>query len=250
MEILDRVGASESGLTLTELAGQMHLGTTTVHNLARTLASGGYLHKPGRGAKYQLGRRLEELSERRRRRDLLQRGREALEELQGDYPAGTGTLSESMGREIVARLRVSPEMPGLVEEPGHQVMAPYTSASALAFQAFWPATQRQAYLRGYPFEEFATAHWDSPEQLADFLARARRRGAVAMRGAGGKGFRVAVPILSNHHELLGVMGLSLPAEASPTEQDVQEQIIKDLRFRAATLGRESDTNSPEEMLQC
>jgi DNA-binding IclR family transcriptional regulator len=136
-------------------------------------------------------------------------------------------------------------MPGTCQEPGHQVMAPYTSATSLAFQAFWPVPLRQAYLRGYPFEEYATAHWDSPEQLENFLAQARRKGAILLGGPGDKPFRVAVPVFSCGHELLAILGLALPAGAAPGDDPQRQSVVRAMADGADALGRARDSQTKE-----
>jgi DNA-binding IclR family transcriptional regulator len=249
LEILERVGQSEEGLTLTQLARQVKLNPTTAHNLARTLAGAGYLYKAGRGAKYQLGSRIEELSQMQRRRNLLAGARETLLELADRMPEATLTFSEAVGREVVARLRVSPERPDTCQEPGHQVMAPYTSATSLAFQAFWRDQQRRAYLRSYPFEEYATAHWDSPEQLDAFLAKARGRGAIVLSDRYSKGLRVAVPVMSAGHELLAVLGLALGPEAAPQDDREEQAFLETMTAAAQALGRARGTQR-QETLTC
>lgn len=248
MEILDQVGRSEQGLTLTELARMMSLNATTVHNLARTLAEGGYLHRLRRGGRYELGPRLDELAGSRRQRTFLVWGREMLCTLAGAVPEATLTVSERLGREIMARLRVSPERSDVVQQPTYQVMAPYTSASSLAFQAWWPAELREAYRRDYPFEEFATTLWNTREKLDEFLAESRMLGIVMLESSQG-GLRLAVPVFSEREEFLGVVGLALPVEDSPQTATQRNQLVDTLRAAAESYGALRDDPN-EEMLQC
>jgi DNA-binding IclR family transcriptional regulator len=249
MDILDLVGQSQDGLTLTELAGRLRLKTTTVHNLARTLAACGYLHKQGRGGPYRLGRKIDELAEARRGRGFLDRARRVLIDLHRSYPSATVILGEIVGREVAARLRISPERSGVVEEPGHQVMAPYTSATSLAFQGFWRRDQREAYRRDYPFEEFATMAWNSPEQLDAFLDGARQVGAVVLGPDRPSGIRIAAPAFSETHELLGVVGLSAPREVGSTTRK-RQKLIDAVRTASATLGRSDAADASKEMQEC
>ncbi len=232
LEILERVAAAPEGLSLAALAEAMGLKPTTIHNLARTLVATGYLAKRTRPTRYTLGPAVGRLARLSQHRFLDQALVEAVRALADAFADATVTSSQAIGTEVVAVLRISPERPGVLEQPAHQVMSPYHSASALVFQAFWPGETREAYRRRYPFEEYGRGRWGSLSDLEAFLDQVRGAGAVVLEPNGeSRLLRVAAPVYSPRQELVACFGVSMPGDAveRPATGALAERVLAESR---------------------
>lgn len=215
LAILDRVAASERGLTLVELCDELALKPPTAHNLARTLLANGFLEKTGRPVRYRLGRGCLDLAAAYASRTLLERAGRSVQELAGRFPAVTFTYSEPVAGEVRVFLRVSPERPGVVSRPGGRPMSPYGTASSLLCQAYWTDEERSAYQQRHPFWEEGAALWGNEERLGSLLAEIRQAGVAEPAFEGNDAHLLAVPVFDRHDHLAGCLGarMVLRAEA-------------------------------------
>ncbi|HAU37578.1 MAG TPA: transcriptional regulator [Phycisphaerales bacterium] len=216
LDILDLIAQFPEGLTVKELAGRMGLRPSTAHNLVRTLAAREYLQKVSHPTRYRLGSALVELTRRRVSHRLHARAAEVLVGLFEKLPCATLVFCESLGGQVVATLRMSPERPGVLERPTGRAVHPYGAASSLVFQAYWPAEQREEFRRAHPFWEHGAHLWKDADSLERFLAGVRQTGHAAPPCGDGI-YRVAAPVFSPAGELLAALGGSIhdPAGAGP-----------------------------------
>ncbi len=212
LDILELVAASEEGLALRELSERLGLKAPTAHNLARTLASRGFLQKTTRPVRYRLGRAVVELGHLPSQQALLGRAPRALRRLFGELEGATVTLNQALGGEILTVLRISPERPGVLERPRGRTMHPYGTASAVLYQALWTEEERAAYRRRYPFWEYGAHLWADQRRLEQALDEARRKGYAAFDLPQAGAFPAAAPVFADNHELLAAVGASLPGE--------------------------------------
>lgn len=217
LEILRRLAPSDNGLTLNELAAEMGLKQGTIYKLLQTLVVEGFVEKSARPVRYTLGGGAFALAEQYHRRDLLKRAEGVLERLFAafsDYRANV-VLAEALGGEVEIVLRMSPERPGILERPRGRIMAPYTSACPLVFQAFWTERERREYQRRHPFWEEGAHLWETPENFDLMLESIRKQGYAVPQFKSGMPYLLAVPVFTAGAQLAAVLGVSMPVSHIP-----------------------------------
>lgn len=228
LDIVEALMRSDRGLGLGELSERVGLKKTTAHNLVRTLRSRGYVDKdPGGG--YCLGPVFEEIFQLRFSRGVFGRGEAALKSLSTRFPGSTVTLSELVGGEIVCRLRISGDSPGVVRRPVAMTLGAFGSATGLCFQAF-NDTFRAALGAEGMFEEAGQTFPGSREDFRKAVSEARRTGVAAVTGGGA--WRFAAPVCGNF-----AIGLSL--DAVMTAQS-RRRVCAELMAAARTIAEGHD----------
>ncbi|MBN2448903.1 MAG: helix-turn-helix domain-containing protein [Lentisphaeria bacterium] len=211
LRLLELAADSDRGLTLGELSSALELKVPTAFGLAKTLVAGGYLTKTSRPVRYRLGDGLVQLVQRHHRRCWLLRSEEAVRCLFAELGEATVLLAEGTGGDFAPRLRMDPSRPGVLERVVNRYLAPYSSAVALCFQAFWPALEAAMFRSRYPFAEYGLGLWRREAALEAFLSESRERGCVVGRN---QPPRVAAPVFGAGQELLGCLGASLNGDSS------------------------------------
>ncbi len=227
LAILERVARAPEGLALRDLAAALGLGPTTVHNLAATLVARGYLAKTTAPKRYVLAAAARALAAAGGQQALEQRVATALRGLAARWPQATITVAQPLGREIVTHLRRSPEQGGALQRPAHLVLPPYTSASALVFEAFWNDAERAAYQQQFPFAEYGRGFWGKLARHENFLAQIRRRGHAVLDLKDGR-LRAAAPVFDEAGTIRFALGVALPTP----KPSVQARLVRDLERTA------------------
>jgi DNA-binding IclR family transcriptional regulator len=215
------------------LAEALGLKAPTVHNLMRTLTARGYLRRDTEPVRYRLGPAFAEISRRRAPRALLIAAERELKALHHAEPDVVLTLAEASAHLVAVVLRVSPEAPGIVQRPTAQVLNPYSSSSALLFQAFWSEEQRSAFELLHPFWESAAPLWKTPEALLAFLSDTRRTGVAAIHFEGETIVKVSVPVRHPDGTIAAALGLSAPARTLTADR--RKRLIDSLKAAAVRL---------------
>ncbi|HRU05343.1 MAG TPA: helix-turn-helix domain-containing protein [Candidatus Brocadiia bacterium] len=213
LDALQAVAQAEQGLRLSEIATALGLKAPTAHNIVRTLAARGFLQKRPSDARYGLGPAVMEIASGHRRRALQQRALAAVQELYDTLKVATVTFAEPVAGEMVVRLRMSPDRPGVTQEPLNQTFHHYSNASGLAYLAFCSPEERNAVERRYPFAEYGAHIWKTPADLETFLTQVRGQGYATPVTAGQRSRGVAAPILGKGHEFLATIGASALVES-------------------------------------
>lgn len=225
-EILQLVSASEGGITLKQLSLALKLKPQTLHNLARTLVTRRLLEKLDHPPRYRLGEALFEMVARHHDHELKRKASDAVHEIAARLPQATVVLAQGIGGEIQVLARMSPERPGVMEQPQHHVLGAYASSSALVFQAFWTEEDRNNFRRRYPFEEYGAGLWQSEATLDRYLDEVRHKGYALLPPADRAQLRVAFPIFGAGNELRAVLGASVPASDSLAQPAGYAQVVK------------------------
>ncbi|NLF29834.1 MAG: helix-turn-helix domain-containing protein [Planctomycetes bacterium] len=226
LDLLEAVCAAPEGLPLGAMAAAAGLRTTTAHNLAATLVRRGYLAKTARPMRYVAGAALHTMMGAVHGEARGRWMETAVRDLARRRPEATVTAAVDRGGDVTVVVRMSPEQPGQVQHPAHQVLRPYHSVAALVFQALWPAERRQGYRMRYPFDEDGSSRWPSPDALEAFLAQVRRT-ARAVLTDGDTLLRAAVPVFSAGNELFATLGAATP------DLDRSADLVADLAAVAA-----------------
>ena len=234
LDILEHAGRMPEGVGVRALAAQLGLPPPTVHNLMQTLAARRYLVRTEHPVRYRLGQAAHQLAGQAE--DGSEPAAVALLALQRRFPAAVLTWAVPAAADAVVRLRVSPDAPGVLQRPLAQMLSPYGSATALLFQALWPADQQAAFRQAHPFWEQAAPLWRTPHRLAAFLSTTRRRDHALCRFRGDELLKIAVPI-RRQHALAAALGAAWPARQAPP------QARRDLLAALTTIARELENRS-------
>jgi IclR family acetate operon transcriptional repressor len=234
IEIVELLSGSDEGLTLRELAGKLGLKPPTTHNLLRTLVAAGWVCKTQRPGVYRLAGAVGELARRADQALGTAAWRAELLRLAGQRAGVQYIVARRAGQEIMAVLRVIPERPGEVQQPQGAVLHPYTTASALVYQAFASLDERQEYRSAHPFWEKGAALWGSPPQLEQFLAHVRDVGYAVLAAPDEGLFKAAVPV-AGRHGLVAILGASAPV--ATVDADAQRACVRELVESAGRLAQ-------------
>lgn len=214
LDIVELAGGAQDGLTLKQMADALGLKPPTVHNLARTLVSRGYLEKTSGRPRYALGPAVVRVAEAFWRRALVEQAEAEVGGLYSHFDEATVVFVEAVGGDLLSTLRMSPERPGVLERPRNRRMHPYGTASALVFQAFWTEEERRAYQERNAFWEFGAHLWRTERKLDEFLEQVRKKG-TAVPDFKGKGIvPAAAPVFGSGGELAASIGGSLPEKGA------------------------------------
>lgn len=205
-EFLKTVSATEEGLTLQQLSQETGLKLPTVHNLVSTLVSLGLLEKSRQPKRYRLGPSLLHMVDQYWHNATFQRAEQAVKELAVAMPDAIVTFAQHRAGDVVIVLKVAPHVPQIVQRPKGLVLAPYSSVSALIYQAYWDPIDLLEFRRHYPFEEYARTHWLTPADLEAYLEGVRRQGHAHYVDEVPPGSRVGAPVFDRHCQLIGVLG--------------------------------------------
>jgi DNA-binding IclR family transcriptional regulator len=147
-----------------------------------------------------------------------------IREVSTALPEATVTFSRSIGGDVIAVLRISPERPGVVERQVDRIMGAYNTASSLLFQAFWCEEDRQSYRRRYPFEEYGTHIWRDLDHVDDFLASVREKGYAALAFTERRILAVASPVFGEQGGIQAAVGASVPQTGDDVE--LEQKVIR------------------------
>lgn len=172
LELVELLAAHSEGTRLNDLAEATGLKKPTVHNLLRTLCARGFAAKDDAG-RYVVGPALVAAAERVRRSDRAKIAETALLELAGRFDDHVLTVATLTPTVVKCELRVSPDMPGVVQHPVGRDFMPYSSVSAIVLQAANPQEARPLETL-YPFDEYGSGIWGDAEKFAEVRDRVLR----------------------------------------------------------------------------
>lgn len=208
IDILETVAESAGGLRLTEVARRVHLKPNTAHNLLKTLVARGYVEKID-GPAYRVGGAALGLAKAGSTQRLLEQAERVMREVRCAYPDAILTLAERIGGDIVVRLRMSPDRPGVLQRPQGVTFQPYASASGLALLAFLPDDEALQVRERYPFYEFGAHLWKTLDELRGFLVAVREAGYAVPPFPDQVAFPVASPVRDPNGNVFATFGASL-----------------------------------------
>ena len=195
LHILEMVGTSKQGLSLTEISEGLKLRKQTAHNLVKTLAGEGFLERLRSPIRYKLGPIAAGLQEPMGswNRRVLRPAVPAAMRLARQTKA-TVAIGQYLAGEAIARLVVSSD--------GTPPLSSYywricEYGTALLFQAYMSESELHAFRQRHPLWEHPEDHryWGSYRMLDELLEQVRARGHLAFVKGGM--FRIAAPVAVN-----------------------------------------------------
>lgn len=191
LDLLKLISSSTGGLRLSEITEITGMKKPTVHNLLRTLAARGFVIRDPEN-RFKLGPGIISMISARRSADRKSRAAAELLKLAEQFPRAIITLAAVSNSEILCILRVSPDSPGVVQQPSQRRFMPYISASSVVLQAMNPA-EAQLLEAVYPFEEFGIGLWGNIEKFRKITRKVAQEGFYTRITGAGRTFACAMP---------------------------------------------------------
>lgn len=236
MRILEHLANAENGMTLQQICQELDLKPTTAHNLLRTLVARGFVERLAEPTRYSLGRNYLELADHHRTLTTQRHAASAVSQVYARFNQVRVIYCEDIGGDVVLKLRMTPERPGLLERPYHSVMLAYSSASVLVFHAFWREEQRLQYEAKYPFETYGVHIWGDYDRLLALLNEIRQQGHAELPSElkvnNRPLYRVAVPVFSAQNSLIGVLGAAFGQDDVEDISATKAGLIEQLKTTA------------------
>jgi DNA-binding IclR family transcriptional regulator len=157
LDILKLISSRPEGMRLNEITQDTGLKKSTVHNLLRTLAAREFLVKDNLN-RFSLGPAVLDMASSIKKNDTMENLSTMLLDFSRRFPQCTLTVSALRGNEIRCLLRISPDLPGLLQHPSDRFFMPYVSASAIALQSANPELAGELEKR-FPFDEYGIGKW-------------------------------------------------------------------------------------------
>lgn len=218
-----------------DICKALNIKQPTAYNLVRTLMSRGYVLKTSPPVRYHLGSAITRLYEQQLQHDLTRRASETMLKRFGDIlkhlPGRTSldqdasmSLAKPAGDELSMILRIRAYRPKVVEVLPDFHLGPYTTTSAVVYQAYCSPEERIAYRNHYPFQHAATNFWKTEAEFAQEVEETRKRGYALMHKPENQEYRISIPVLNSRERLLGVLGLGVFGYA--VTPSAWEQVVK------------------------
>ena len=185
LDILKLISSRPEGMRLNEITQDTGLKKSTVHNLLRTLAAREFLVKDSLN-RFSLGPAVWDMASSMKKNDTMENLSTMLLDFSRRFPQCTLTVSALRGNEIRCLLRISPDLPGLLQHPTDRIFMPYVSASAIALQSANSELSRELEKK-FPFDEFGIGPYHFFYDLLEQNLRAshdhcHRHGGVYLHG--------------------------------------------------------------------
>ena len=172
LDLVELLVMHPDGAHLNDLAESTGLKKPTVHTLLRTLCARGFAARDDAG-RYVVGPALVAAADRVRNSFRLKIAETALLELAARFEGHVLTVATLTPTAVKCELRVSPDMPGIVQHPVGRDFMPYSSVSAIVLQAANPQEARRLEAL-YPFEEYGVGIWGTQPSFAEVRAKVLR----------------------------------------------------------------------------
>ena len=230
VDVFDALARAPGGRTLQELALELRVRGTTLHNLLRTLVARDMLELVSPGRRYRLGRHFFELARTCYDSRLLSAVEREIRALRENCQASTVWFAGGTPAAVTALYRISKSHPYWLQQPGRR-LHPYANICSLVFQAFWTPALRDAFARTYPFALYGATIWHEESELSAFLEEARAGGYAAL--STGSGLSVAFPLFDAAGVVVGAVGAHVAG--TPRGSAEERALIERLRGHAAAL---------------
>ena len=191
LDLVEMLADHPEGLHLNDIAAKSGLKKPTAHNLLRTLCARGFAARDEAG-RYTVGSALCAAADKTRHSERAKLAESALLELARSFPEHVLTLAALKDSAVKCVMRVSPDLPGVVQHPENREFMPYSSVSAIVLQAANPqAAHRMEQL--YPFDEYGAGLWGTWESFTAELQQVAHDGCFARESNGHFAFAFLMP---------------------------------------------------------
>lgn len=234
LSILDTLGSSGDGMTLTELSNAVGFPASTTHRLLATLASQGYVQKESISGRYVLGSKILRLQAvTSNRQNLTRTAFPFLRKLVHDVEetANMGTLSD--GRVVYLESLAADRAVGLYTPPG--TIAPaHCTAMGKVLLAHLPDADLDSWLAQYSLSLETPQSVTGPERLKETLSGIRESGYALDNEEWVSGVRcVAGPVRDYTGRVIAAVSVSIPSarlipEREPTVIEMVTRVCDEI----------------------
>jgi DNA-binding IclR family transcriptional regulator len=237
LDILMFVAQGRDGRRLSDISEQMRLNPSTVHNLVKSLRLKGFVEKCADG-RLRTGGVFRELMKASSSSDLHGKVEAEMKNIAGKVGNAILTFSEISHSDICATLRMSPDMPGIIQRSAAIRFHLYYNVSALVYLAFGDPDGISWLKLSHPFIEEGLTYWKDEETLMAYLQKTISRGYAISIFSEKDVLRLAVPVFSGKGPMRGSLGISVrlrPDEhANTLEKTCSEMLISAARTISET----------------
>lgn len=216
LEILEHLGTSAGGLTLSELSAGLGFPKNAVFRITNTLKARGYLVRDERTLKFQLTEKLLRISQPRvERRGLIEVSMDVMRELR-DECRETVQLGRRFGDEGVILEQVEGLHPLRISaDPGLRFPL-YNNAPGKLLLAWMPEPSRAAMIRRLTLAASTPRTITDRQELAKECDRIRELGYSTDYAEADEGIHcVAASIRSPQDEVIATLWISAPSRRLP-----------------------------------
>jgi len=216
LEILERLGAAEAGLTLSELSARLGFPKNAVFRITNTLKARGYLARDERTLKFRLTEKLLLLSQPRvERRGLIEASMSPMRALR-DECRETVQIGRRTGDEGVILEQVEGLHPLRISvDPGLRFPL-HNNAPGKLLLAFLPEAARAAALKRLALPASTSRTLTDRHDLARECERIREQGWSSDFAEADEGIHcVAAPVRDPQGEVLAALWISAPSRRLP-----------------------------------
>jgi DNA-binding IclR family transcriptional regulator len=216
LEILEQLGASEGGLTLSELSAQLGFPKNAVFRITNTLKARGYLARDERTLRFRLTEKLLRLSQPRvDRRGLIEASMDAMRALR-DECRETVQIGRRFGDEGVILEQVEGLHPLRISVDAGLRFALHNNAPGKLLLSFMDDAPRGAALKRLALPASTARTITDRAELARECERIRDQGWSADFAEADEGIHcVAAPIRDPRGEVIAALWISAPSRRLP-----------------------------------
>ncbi len=216
LAILERLGATSGGLTLSELAGGLGLPKNAVFRITNTLRARGWLARDERSLKFQLTDRLVRVSQPRlEKAGLIELSMEPMRALR-DACRETVQIGRRFGHEGVILEAIEGLQPLRISvDPGLRFPL-YNNAPGKLLLAWMPEKERRAMVERLDLAPCTPRTITDRRELLRECGRIREQGHSTDFAEADEGIHcVAAPVFSASEEVIAVVWVSAPSRRLP-----------------------------------
>ena len=216
LEILEALGASDGGLSLSELSAQLGFPKNAVFRITNTLKARGYLARDERTLKFRLTDKLLRISQPRvEGKGLIEAAMDGMRDLR-DECRETVQIGRRYGDEGVILEQVEGLHPLRISVDAGLRFPLHNNAPGKLLLAFLPDAARAAALKRIPVPASTARTITDRHELARECERIRELGYSVDFAEADEGIHcVAAPILDPQGEVIAVLWISAPSRRLP-----------------------------------
>jgi len=219
LEILEHLGKTSAGLTLSELSAQLGYPKNAVFRITNTLKARGYLVRDERGLRFRLTDKLLRISRPRvEKKCLVEPALPDLRRLR-DETRETVQIGRRSGEEGVILEQVEGLHPLRISADAGLRFPLYNNGPCKLLLAWLPEADRTATLRRLTLAPCTPRTITDRQELARECLRIREQGYSVDHAEADEGIHcIAAPVLEAAGELLAVIWISAPSRRLPRSQ--------------------------------
>jgi len=245
LAILEHLGASANGISLTEMSRQLHIGKSTVHRLLATLRDHDFVWLDANSSRYVLGGKILQFREQLSRQSILIRHGEPILAALTRKTGETSNLGVIDGRDVVYLIITESMNPlRMTGQVGKRLPAHCTAIGRSILAGLSRDELLKLYGRTQKLDSYNSKSPSTVQELFNLLRTVRRTGFAYDNEELYKGvFCLGAPIRNHSGEAMAAVSLSLPSSRADAKNLSRLRSL--LLEAAADLSRQMGYNDSE-----